>query len=284
MKAVAKTVEPAAREAPLDHIRPAYLEALTLVERLHRRLLDVIKDEFDRRGRSDINSVQALLLYNIGDKELTAGELRTRGYYLGSNVSYNLKKLVEMAFLDHQRSRVDRRSVRIKLTDKGREVRDIIETLYQKHVRTVEQVGGINAEEFSTLNKSLHRLERFWTDQILYRLYFDCGWIDLPRPAGRGFLLGCRKSRSGALDVGPAVLHSPMLGGWQAICYCRTQSQILPGRMIFSENRLPLFGIMRFPKDRRRPCPAPGDCDVGDLEPQANKRRGGIVLGRLGRG
>jgi hypothetical protein len=81
MKAVAKTVEPAAREAQLDHIRPQYLEALTLVERLHRRLLDVIKDEFDRRGRSDINSVQALLLYNIGDKELTAGELRTRGYY-----------------------------------------------------------------------------------------------------------------------------------------------------------------------------------------------------------
>jgi DNA-binding MarR family transcriptional regulator len=170
MKAVAKTVEPAAQGAQLDHIRPQYLEALTLVERLHRRLLDVIKDEFDRRGRSDINSVQALLLYNIGDKELTAGELRTRGYYLGSNVSYNLKKLVEMAFLDHQRSRVDRRSVRIKLTEKGREVRDIIESLYQKHVRTVEQVGGINAEEFSTLNKSLHRLERFWTDQILYRL------------------------------------------------------------------------------------------------------------------
>ena len=111
--------------------------------------------------------MQALLLYNIGDKELTAGELRTRGYYLGSNVSYNLKKLVEMAFLDHQRSRVDRRSVRIKLTDKGCAR---IEGLYQKHVRTVEQVGGINAEEFSTLNKSLHRLERFWTDQILYRL------------------------------------------------------------------------------------------------------------------
>ena len=170
MKAVAKTVEPAEHEAKFDHIRPLYHEALTLVERLHRRLLDVIKDEFDRRGRSDINSVQALLLYNIGDKELTAGELRTRGYYLGSNVSYNLKKLVEMSFLDHQRSRVDRRSVRIKLTDKGREVRDIVETLYQKHVRTVEQVGGINADEFTTLNKSLHRLERFWTDQILYRL------------------------------------------------------------------------------------------------------------------
>src|SRR5665213_2356043 len=88
MKAVAKTVEPAERDVRHDQIRPLYLEALTLVERLHRRLLDVIKDEFDRRGRADINSVQALLLYNIGDKELTAGELRTRGYYLGSNVSY----------------------------------------------------------------------------------------------------------------------------------------------------------------------------------------------------
>ena len=153
-----------------DAIRNLYLESLHLVERLHRRLLDVIKDEFDRRGRADINSVQALLLYNIGDKELTAGELRTRGYYLGSNVSYNLKKLVEMGFLDHQRSRVDRRSVRIKLTDKGREIRNIIEALYQKHVRTVEQVGGVNAEEFATLNKALQRLERFWTDQILYRL------------------------------------------------------------------------------------------------------------------
>ncbi len=170
MKAVAKTVEPADREARFEHIRPLYLEALTLVERLHRRLLDVIKDEFDRRGRADINSVQALLLYNIGDKELTAGELRTRGYYLGSNVSYNLKKLVELGFLDHQRSRVDRRSVRIRLTPQGQEVRRIVDSLYQKHVKTVEQVGGISGEEFSTLNKSLHRLERFWTDQILYRL------------------------------------------------------------------------------------------------------------------
>ncbi len=170
MKTVAKAVEPAERQARFDHIQPLYLEALTLVERLHRRLLDVIKDEFDRRSRNDINAVQALLLFNIGDKELTAGELRTRGYYLGSNVSYNLKKLVEMGFLDHQRSRVDRRSVRIKLTEKGRDVRNIVEELYRKHVRTVEQVGGISPDEFVGLNKALQRLERFWTDQILYRL------------------------------------------------------------------------------------------------------------------
>src|SRR6184192_2984402 len=170
IKAVATAVETAERSAGQTPVQPLYLEALTLVERLHRRLLDVIKDEFDRRGRSDINSVQALLLYNIGDKELNAGELRTRGYYLGSNVSYNLKKLVEMGFLDHQRSLIDRRSVRIKLTDKGRDVRDTVETLYEKHVGSVAQVGGIDGDEFATLNKSLQRLERFWTDQILYRL------------------------------------------------------------------------------------------------------------------
>jgi len=170
MKTVAKAIEPAERQARFEHIQPHYLEALTLIERLHRRLLDVIKDEFDRKGRADINAVQALLLFNIGDKELTAGELRTRGYYLGSNVSYNLKKLVEMGFLDHQRSRVDRRSVRIKLTEKGSDVCETVRALYEKHVRTVEQVGGINADEFAGLNKALHRLERFWTDQILYRL------------------------------------------------------------------------------------------------------------------
>jgi DNA-binding MarR family transcriptional regulator len=170
MKAVAQTVESIDRESRFEHIRPLYLETVTLVERLHRRLLDVIKDEFDRRSRADINSVQALLLYNVGGKEVTAGEMRTRGYYLGSNVSHNLKKLVELGFLDCQRSRVDRRSVRIKLTEKGGEVCDIVDALYQKHVRTVEQVGGIKSDEFSTLNESLHRLERLWTDHILYRL------------------------------------------------------------------------------------------------------------------
>src|SRR5579884_3782839 len=170
MKAVAKTAEASERSARFDHIRPLYLEALTLVERLHRRLLDVIKDEFDRRGRADINSVQALLLYNIGDKELTAGELRTRGYYLGSNVSYNVKKMVEMGYLHHARSRIDRRSVRISLTEKGQEVHQIVAGLYEKHARTVEQIGGVSVDDFLRMNQSLARLERFWTDQIKYRL------------------------------------------------------------------------------------------------------------------
>src|SRR6202040_4422414 len=105
MKNLARAAEAAMPEGrqQQEELKTPYLEALTLVERLHRRLLDVIKDEFGRRGRSDVNSVQALLLYNISDKELTAGELRTRGYYLGSNVSYNVKKLVETGYLHYAR-------------------------------------------------------------------------------------------------------------------------------------------------------------------------------------
>jgi DNA-binding MarR family transcriptional regulator len=170
MRNAVKLEETTRRSDRVAEISPVYLEALGMVERLHRRLLDVIKDEFDRRGRSDVNAVQALLLYNIGDKELTAGELRTRGYYLGSNVSYNVKKMVEMGYLHHARSRIDRRSVRISLTEKGQEVHKIVAGLYEKHSRTVEQIGGVSVDDFVRMNQSLARLERFWTDQIKYRL------------------------------------------------------------------------------------------------------------------
>ena len=170
MRNVAKSEEIVSRSERIAEVRPVYLEALTMVERLHRRLLDVIKDEFDRRGRSDVNAVQALLLYNIGDKELTAGELRTRGYYLGSNVSYNVKKLVEMGYLHHARSRIDRRSVRISLTEKGENIRARVDALYNRQLTAIEQVVGLNNDEFEKLNRSLARLERYWTDQILYRL------------------------------------------------------------------------------------------------------------------
>jgi DNA-binding MarR family transcriptional regulator len=153
-----------------EAIRSLYMESLQLVERLHRRLLDVIKDEFDRNGRSDINAIQALLLFNIGNSELTAGELRSRGYYLGSNVSYNLKKLVDLGFINHQRSRIDRRSVRVSLTPKGNEVAEVVAGLYERHVGSIEQVGGINTEEFKQMKRALLRLDRFWNDTIAYRM------------------------------------------------------------------------------------------------------------------
>ncbi len=156
-------------KAPED-TKTLYLDALTLVERLHRRLLDVIKDEFDRNGRSDINAIQALLLFNIGNAELTAGELRSRGYYLGSNVSYNLKKLVDLGFINHQRSRIDRRSVRVSQTPKGQAVAEVVAGLYERHIGSIEQVGGINQEEFKQMNRALQRLDRFWNDTIAYRM------------------------------------------------------------------------------------------------------------------
>jgi DNA-binding MarR family transcriptional regulator len=151
-------------------LRPRYLESLNLVERLHRQLLDVIKDELDRRGERVINSVQALLLFNIGDQELTAGELRTRGHYLGSNVSYNLKKLVESGYIHHERSDADRRSVHVSLTEKGLEIRQVVTNLFDRHLESIEAVGNVTGEDFEDLNTSLRRLERFWLDQVRYRL------------------------------------------------------------------------------------------------------------------
>ena len=145
-----------------------YLESLALVERLHRLLLDVIKDEFERVGVLEINAVQALLLFNIGENEVTAGELKTRGYYQGSNVSYNLKKLVEMGYMQHQRCEIDRRSVRVRLTTKGREVRDVVGTLFARHADGLQSKGVLGPEGIDAITHALRRVERYWADQIRY--------------------------------------------------------------------------------------------------------------------
>ena len=164
------TARVATEEQGQEGVKARYLECLNLVERLHRQLLDVIKDELERVGQPEVNSVQALLMFNIGEQELTAGELRTRGHYLGSNVSYNLKKLVEGGYINHVRSESDRRSVRVSLTDKGKDIRKIVAGLFDRHVHLVEPAGGLQVSEFEHLNKSLNRLERFWMDQVRYRL------------------------------------------------------------------------------------------------------------------
>jgi DNA-binding MarR family transcriptional regulator len=153
-----------------DALETGYLQLLHLVERLHRQLLDVIKDELERIGQTDVNSVQALLLYNIGDAELTPGELRSRGHYLGSNVSYNLKQLVEKGYIQDERSSTDRRSKRVSLTETGLEVRDSLSALFHRQLNSVEQVGGVSIKLIEDTNKALQRLERFWADQVRYRL------------------------------------------------------------------------------------------------------------------
>jgi DNA-binding MarR family transcriptional regulator len=170
MKTATNTAKSPEINAEIPAVKPMYLDALAMVERAHRGLLDVVKDEFDRLGRSDVNATQALILFHMGDSELTAGELKTRGYYLGSNVSYNLKKLVDLGLVHHQKSRVDRRTVRIKLTDKGQEIRRIVEKLYDRHTRSIEVVGGLSQQDFSALSTALQRRERFWVDQIRFRL------------------------------------------------------------------------------------------------------------------
>lgn len=128
----------------------------------------MIKDEFERVGILEINAVQALLLFNIGDNEVTAGELKTRGYYQGSNVSYNLKKLVDMGYMHHQRCEIDRRSVRVRLTPRGREIRDLISALFARHADGLIGKNVIDHDTLGDMSSTLRRMERYWTDQIRY--------------------------------------------------------------------------------------------------------------------
>ncbi len=149
-------------------IATAYLETLALVERLHRLLLDVIKDELDRLGQVEVNAVQALLLFNIGHKVMTAGELKSRGYYQGSNVSYNLKKLVDAGYVDHQRSEVDRRAVRVRLTPRGLEIHRIVAELLRRHADELVASDRLRADGLEGMNRDLRSLERYWSEEVRY--------------------------------------------------------------------------------------------------------------------
>jgi DNA-binding MarR family transcriptional regulator len=163
----AKVAPTPVAEAEDDFMR-SYLETLAIVERLHRLLLDVVKDEFERLGIIDINSVQGLLLFNVGDNEVTAGELKTRGYYQGSNVSYNLKKLVECGYMHHQKCIVDRRAVRVRLTEKGLRICSIIEQLFRKQADAIHTREVLGDARLPDINVSMRALERYWSDQIRY--------------------------------------------------------------------------------------------------------------------
>lgn len=164
----AQAAESGVSEQSVTGAVAGYVETLSLIERLHRLLLDVIKDEFERVGRLDVNSVQALLLYNVGENEVTAGELKSRGYYQGSNVSYNLKKLVEGGYMHHQRCEVDRRAVRISLTEEGRKIRAIVSDLFAQHAEKLSEKKEFGGGEMLRMNGELRAVERFWTEQIRY--------------------------------------------------------------------------------------------------------------------
>ncbi len=150
-------------------MKQAYLEAITLIERLHRHFLDALRSELDRMGLDDINNVQSLILFNIGDEELTVGELTNRGYYLGTNVTYNLKKLVENGYVGQERSSRDRRSVRIKLSDKGADLCTKLNAVFDRHAKAMAD-GVLSKEELTGVNETLKILERFWSNAISFRV------------------------------------------------------------------------------------------------------------------
>lgn len=159
---------PAMRHALVADRTETYLESLQILERLHRLLLDLIKDEFERLGRHDLTPIQALILYNLGSAEVSAGELRSRGIYQGSNVSYNLKKLVQMGFVSHERSDTDRRSIRVRLTAEGQAVRDAVARLFTRHADGLEMSGVLDDPPIEQVNLQWRRIERFWSEQIRY--------------------------------------------------------------------------------------------------------------------
>ena len=148
-------------------ITTPYYDAIQLIERLHRHFLDVLKVELDRKGIQDINNVQSMILYNIGHDELTVGELTIRGYYLGSNVSYNVKKMVENGYLIQERSVHDKRSIRVKLSDKGKELCELITEMFKRHNEKIEG-SELSADRLAELNKTMHMLERFWASQSTF--------------------------------------------------------------------------------------------------------------------
>ena len=148
-------------------MKQTYLELIQLIERPHRQFLEVVKAELDRLGFEDINNVQSLILANIGEEDLTVGELTYRGYYLGSNVSYNVKKLVENGYLMQERSAHDRRSVRVKVSEKGLKIVQHISDLYDRHVATLTE-GALLEDEPDAGNKTLRSMERCWAHNLAY--------------------------------------------------------------------------------------------------------------------
>jgi DNA-binding MarR family transcriptional regulator len=143
---------------------PSYYETIHVIERLHRQSLEVLKLELDRLGIQDINNVQSLILYSVGSDQLTVGELTLRGYYLGSNVSYNLKKMVESGYLTQERSLHDRRSVRIKVSPKGEALRAKLDEFFDRDARQLVS-SGMGPDQFAALGGELAKLERFWASR-----------------------------------------------------------------------------------------------------------------------
>ncbi len=151
----------------IPDVTESYFNIVRLVERLHRHFLDVLRTELRRMDVEDINAVQALLLYNIGEAEVVIRDLKDRGYYHGSNVSYNIKKLTEFEYLEQERCAHDRRSIRLKLTDKGLRLCNGIREL-QNHLASKVAATGEMEKALEAAGQTMLQVERIWTDYIRY--------------------------------------------------------------------------------------------------------------------
>ncbi|TVR97710.1 MAG: MarR family transcriptional regulator [Rhodospirillales bacterium] len=144
-----------------------YLDLIRTIERLHRRFLDVLRSELNRLGIRDINGVQALLLANVGEEAVAIRDLVDRGYYQGSNVSYNIKKLSQMGYLEQNRSPHDRRSISITLTPKALEVVKAVQDLEERIAKGLGE-QSIKTQDMAAAIRTLRHVERAWTDFIHY--------------------------------------------------------------------------------------------------------------------
>jgi len=136
-------------------VHDTYVGMASLVERLHRQFLELIKVEFEELRVRDINN------FNIGDAVMTVSELTSRGCYLGSNVSYNVKKMVENGYLSHERSVHDRRTIHVPLTEKGTKLCDRLRMMHQRHVEMLKSQTAISDEDLQSAATTLRRLDRF---------------------------------------------------------------------------------------------------------------------------
>ena len=153
-----------------DTVADSFMKSLSLLEQAHRRLHDVVKDDLERGGERHLTGVQALLLYEIGDGETPASTLRARGAFAGTSLSYNIKKLQEGGYLVQSRSEADKRTVHLRLTERGHKVRKRVEGLFAKQADALEPTASVRPMDLTQLNKTVSRLERFWSDQIRFRL------------------------------------------------------------------------------------------------------------------
>ena len=110
----------------MDTSGVTHIDIVRAIERLHRRSLDLIRADLIQAGVDDLSPSQVMMLFTIGPGELSVRDLIERGYYLGSNASYSLKRLVEADYIIRTASERDRRSARIRLSGKGRQLCDLI--------------------------------------------------------------------------------------------------------------------------------------------------------------